>query len=145
MMDEDRYQINQTAEPNPLGALTRMVGFLCIAFGIVIGLWLFFKVTAFINDPASLEHFGRLLTEPVETIVNTPDKDIQTVIPTEAVGYFLLVLLFGITIKIAGVFLSAGAKLLDRDTQTCLNKLSKAQMNIVNKLDNIKTAIKNKT
>lgn len=124
------------------GSLIRGTGYLCILIGILVGGWVFFKIVAFFKDPASFLQFQALLTEPIEAVANLQDKDAKVIIPTEPLAYLLVVILFGIVVRIGGLFLSTGARLLTGDNRPNANKANR-QSRTANQPGNVEMTIKN--
>lgn len=143
-MYETQGDMGRIQEQPGSDSMLRGVGYGCIVIGVLIGLWIFFRVYGFIEEPSSFERYGQLLAEPLEVAANVEGKDANIVFPFEPFGYVLAVILLGIVVKIAGMFLSAGAKLLDRDTTAYMKKLSKAQTTICEQIETIQTNIKNR-
>ncbi len=141
-MNESRHH-SEREEPFQPGMFTRGLGYVCVVIGIGMGVWLFFKVWGFIEEPALFQQFQQLITESLEAAVNTADGDVKVLIPFEPIGYLLLVIFIGIMIRIAGMFLGHGAKLLSRDSDTYLKKMSKTQDQMNTKIDKIQTGSNN--
>lgn len=141
-MYEPQHDLGRV-EPQPSStSFVHILGYGCIAIGIVIGIWIFLKVYGFLADPGTFEQFSQLLTGPLENAANVQNNDARIIFPFEPFGYLLVVILFGIAVKIAGIFLTTGANLLDRDTSRYLKKFSKVQTKMIEKIDEIQDAVK---
>lgn len=126
-MQESRRHSERDPEPFQPGAFTRGLGYLCVVIGIVMGACLFFKVWGIIDEPAAFQAYEQLITESLEAAVNSAGGEGTVTIPFEPIGYLLLVIIIGILIRIATMFLSSGAKLVSCGNEITLKKMSKAQ------------------
>ncbi|MBN1895346.1 hypothetical protein JW906_12665 [bacterium] len=88
------------------------IGLGLLVMGVLIALWVFVTVLDFLEDPAELMKYRAIIDKDLETGWDMDEGGSGMVIPSTVLSYFILFLVMGICVKVAGLFIRGGTDLL---------------------------------
>jgi len=114
------------------------IGLGLLALGVLIALWVFVTVIDFLEDPAELMKYRAIIDKDLETGWDMDDNGSGMVIPSTVLSYFILFLIMGICVKVAGLFIRGGTDLLTGSGYNLARRFER-------KVEEIRSIIQNKT
>ena len=131
-MDENWSNIG---EPDKPSNNTRTIGIVLLGLGLALAGWVVMIIYRLITGDGTIEIISNLI--PMESIEITIKASSEAMVVPDsffyAVGLFFCVLLLAICGGIAKVLIANGAKMLQPDIQSGLDKLQKEFMAQINK------------